>query len=146
MTLEQLVYVSTSTNPLRSVMDVSDILEQSVRHNPANNITGALAFTETRFVQLLEGTHGSLDVLLLKLMIDPRHSDLIIIDRLPIRNRSFSAWSMLAPVFTPSGQERLARLVEDAMLPVEDFRLLLLDMISEQTKAVEAHFPSIREL
>ena len=111
MRLEQLVYVSTATDPARAVMDVSDILEQSVRNNPANNITGALAFTPTRFVQILEGSVSSLDVLLLKLMIDTRHSDLVIVDRIPIQTRSFDAWCMLAPAFTPSGRDRLDVLV-----------------------------------
>lgn len=110
----------------------SDILEASVRNNPANNITGALAFTTTRFVQLLEGSVSSLDVLLLKLMIDTRHSDLVIVDRIPIKARSFNAWSMLSPTFTPSGRVRLETLVANAMLPIEHFRLLLIDMIAEQ--------------
>ncbi|ADL00510.1 BLUF domain-containing protein [Brevundimonas subvibrioides] len=130
--LEQLVYVSTSAVPLRSIMDVSDILEESARHNPANNITGALAFTQTRFVQLLEGSAGSIDVLLLRLMIDPRHADLVVIDRIPVETRSFPDWHMISPLFTPSGQARLDVLVANEMLPIEAFRLLLLEMIAEQ--------------
>ncbi|CAN5302065.1 hypothetical protein BH09PSE1_BH09PSE1_03960 [soil metagenome] len=141
MRLEQLVYVSTATEPARSAIEVSDILEQSVRNNPANNITGALAFTPTRFVQLLEGSVSSLDVLLLKLFIDPRHSNLVIIGRIPIKARSFDAWSMLAPVFTPSGRERLETLIANALLPIEDFRSLLLDMVAEQAPVVASRFP-----
>ncbi|CAN5174021.1 hypothetical protein BH10PSE1_BH10PSE1_12320 [soil metagenome] len=145
MRLEQLVYVSTATEPVRSVMDVSDILEQSVRNNPANNVTGALAFTETRFVQLLEGSVSSLDVLLLKLMLDPRHRALTIIDRVPIKARSFDRWSMLSPVFTSAGRDRLESLVAQAMLPVDHFRLLLLDMIAEQSAAIAARLPDAGE-
>lgn len=139
--LQQLVYVSTSAIPLQSVMDVADILEESARHNPANNVTGALAFTETRFVQLLEGSAGSIDALLLKLVMDPRHSDLIVIDRIPIEARSFSEWLMIAPVFTPAGRVRLATLVENSVRPIEDFRRLLLEMIDEQARAATEHFP-----
>ena len=120
-------------------MDVSDILQEAVRHNPANNITGALAFTETRFVQLLEGSAGSIDELLLRLMMDPRHSDLVVVDRIAIATRSFADWVMIAPVFTPSGQDRLEALVENAMLPIDHFRLLLLDMIDEQARMAALH-------
>ena len=56
MHLEHLVYVSRATFSAVFVMSVSDILEQSARHNSSNNITGSLAFTETYFVQILEGS------------------------------------------------------------------------------------------
>lgn len=133
MKLEQLVYISTATAPIRSILNVSDIVREAQRHNPANNITGALAFTETRFVQILEGSHGSLDVLILKLMIDPRHRDLIFIDRAPIEARSFEDWSMVAPAFTSSGKQRLAEFVESENRPMVDFQRLLLDMVAEQS-------------
>ena len=132
MKLEQLVYVSTATAPVISALDIADILAVSLRHNPANNITGALAFTETRFMQLLEGSHGSLDVLILKLMIDPRHRDLVFIDRVSIEARAFGPWSMVTPAFTPSGQLRLAELLDNENKPIGDFQQLLLDMIAER--------------
>jgi hypothetical protein len=132
MNLEQLVYISTATAPNGPITDISDIVREAKRHNPANNVTGALAFTESRFVQILEGSHGSLDVLILKLMIDPRHRDLIFIDRAKIRTRSFGAWSMASPALTSSGELRLARFLANEDRPMNDFRQLLLDMVAEQ--------------
>lgn len=132
MNLEQLVYISTATAPTGPITDISDIVGEAKRHNPANNVTGALAFTESRFVQILEGSHGSLDVLILKLMIDPRHRDLIFIDRAKIRTRSFGAWSMASPPLTSSGELRLARFLANEDRPMNDFRQLLLDMVAEQ--------------
>lgn len=132
MNLEQLVYISTATAPTGPITDISDIVREAKRHNPANNVTGALAFTESRFVQILEGSHGSLDVLILKLMIDPRHRDLIFIDRAKIRTRSFGAWSMASPTLTSSGELRLARFLANEDRPMNDFRQLLLDMVAEQ--------------
>ncbi len=133
MKLEQLAYVSTATAPTVSSVDVANILAASLRNDPGNNITGALAFTETRFVQLLEGSHGSLDVLILKLMIDTRHRDLIFIDRAPIAARAFASWSMVAPDFTPSGRGRLAQLVANEAKSMADLRRLPLDMVAEPT-------------
>lgn len=129
--LEQLVYVSTATAPAISIFDVSHILADSMRNNPANNITGALAFTETRFIQALEGSSGSLDVLILKLTIDPRHHDLIFIDRAPLAERAFPDWSMIAPDFSPDGKARLAALLADEIKSMSDFQQLLLDMCAE---------------
>lgn len=135
MLLERLAYVSRSTEPADSLMAVSDILEQSVRNNRGNNITGALTFTTSRFAQVLKGSHGSLDVLLLKLAMDPRHYDMIVLDRVPIQHRLFNEWAMIAPVFTPDGALRLVALVADVTPSMAALTGLVLEMIGEQ-KAV----------
>ncbi|WP_426050268.1 BLUF domain-containing protein [Brevundimonas sp. SL161] len=141
MQFERLTYVSHATDPAESVMAASDILEQSVRKNPRNNITGALAFTPSRFVQVLEGSHGSLDVLLLKLAMDPRHHDMIVLARIPIQHRLFSDWSMIAPVFTPQGRARLVALVADQTPPFGALNELIYEMWAEQGSAT-ARSPS----
>jgi len=137
MKLERLAYISQATDPA-SIMAVSDILAQSLRNNPANNITGALAYTETRFVQVLEGSHGSLDVLLLKLAMDSRHCDMQVMDRIYIGERQFGGWSMISPTFTPEGRARLAILIENHAQRLDDFSNLLLDMVAEQVVTTAA--------
>lgn len=132
MHLEHLVYVSRTTFRAVSVVTVSDILEQSVRHNAPNNITGSLAFTETHFVQVLEGSHSSLDVLLLRLLLDERHTDLEVLDREPVAARSFEQWSMISPKPTPVGQRRLVQLLADDCRSASQYVALLLDLCSEQ--------------
>lgn len=138
MPLERLAYVSHSTGPTESVMAVSDILEQSVRNNRGNNITGALAFTTSRFAQVLEGSHGSLDVLLLKLAMDPRHYDIVVLDRVPIQHRLFSDWAMIAPIFTPDGSLRLVALVADETPSMAGLTELIFEMIGEQQASTAA--------
>lgn len=132
MTLERLAYVSHSTEPADTLMAVSDILEQSFRNNRGNNITGALAFTPSRFAQVLEGSHGSLDVLLLKLSMDPRHYDMTVVDRIPIQHRLFSEWAMIAPTFTPQGSVRLVAIVADGIPSMSALSELLFEMAEEQ--------------
>jgi len=132
MQLERLTYVSKSTEPAEAVMAVSDILEQSVRNNRRNNITGALAFTPSRFAQVLEGSHGSLDVLLLKLAMDPRHYDMIVLDRIPIQHRLFDDWAMIAPAFTPQGQVRMVAIMADQTPPFGALNELIYEMCAEQ--------------
>ena len=53
--LEQLVYVSRARDVLTSVLSVSDILQQAGRNNSRDGVTGALAFTSSCFLQLIEG-------------------------------------------------------------------------------------------
>ena len=85
MSLEQLVYISRSTLPLTSPLDVADILEQSTRNNVRHGITGAFAYTDDRFLQLLEGPAPALDMLMEILRGDPRHSDIDILGREAVR-------------------------------------------------------------
>lgn len=136
MTLERLAYVSHSTEPAETLMAASDILEQSVRNNRGNNITGALAFTPSRFAQVLEGSHGSLDVLLLKLSMDPRHFDMLVVDRIPIQHRLFSDWAMITPTFTPEGTLRLVSIVASGTPSMSALSELLFEMVEEQKSAV----------
>lgn len=137
--LEHLVYISRATAPSVSVTTVSDILEQAARHNSSNNITGCLAFTETHFVQILEGSHSSLDVLLLKLLLDERHTALEVLDRQHVTNRSFAEWSMISPKLTPVGQRRLVKLIADDCRSVPEYLALMLDLCAEQMKMTGPH-------
>lgn len=139
MQLEHLVYISRATPPGGSATSVGDILEQSVRNNAANNITGVLAFTETHFVQILEGSHSSLDVLLLKLLLDERHTDLEVLDRERVADRTFGDWSMISPDLNPTGQRRLVQLLADDRRSVSPYLTLMLDLCAEQMKASEWH-------
>ena len=139
MHLEHLVYISRAASPAVSVMSISGILEQSVRHNVANDITGALAFTDTHFVQILEGSHSSLDVLLLRLLLDDRHTGLEILDRQPIGDRSFGDWSMISPNVTPMGQRSLVQLIADDCRGVPSYLALILELCSEQMTATKPH-------
>ena len=135
MKLEQLVYVSRATAPPVTQEGLAEIVAQSRRHNPRNNITGALAATPTGFLQLLEGSPGSLDVLILKLMLDPRHHDLVFVDRAAIAERSFNVWAMVAPDFSASGQRRLDALLAQDGPTMRDFEILLLEMVAGEPLA-----------
>lgn len=115
MKLEQLVYVSVSRAQPTSERVSADILGESIRNNAPNNITGVLTWTGSRFVQILEGSSGSLDVLLLKLICDPRHEAMEVLDRRPVSARAFGRWAMIAPPPTPPFTESHGRRVEDLL-------------------------------
>lgn len=136
MLLEQLVYISVSTIPLDSPLAVTDILEVSARNNALNRITGALAYSGDRFVQLLEGPTDALDWLMDRLGHDPRHRRIELIGRLEIRERAFPEWSMLFPRFTPDTAAALADLIAGGRRQLPAYRDVLLKMAREQTRSL----------
>lgn len=103
MSLIHLIYVSTACQELETP-ELDHILDASVRHNAPQQITGMLLYAGGSFMQVLEGEEAAVDETLGRIVKDSRHTDLTIIERMPIASRSFSEWSM--------GFRRLSR--EDA--------------------------------
>ena len=91
--MHQLIYTSEA-RPGLSEDDVSRIVQQACRNNPSGDITGFLVFQQGRFLQLIEGPLMALEMLMAQLAQDDRHSQLRILSRLAIAERSFPAWRM----------------------------------------------------
>lgn len=91
--MHQLIYTSEA-RPGLSQEDVFRIVEQSARNNPSGDITGFLLFQRGRFLQLIEGPLMALEMLLAQLAQDDRHTNLEVLSRLPIAERSFPRWRM----------------------------------------------------
>ena len=104
--LERLVYESRATGSTTSLLNLVAILGESQRNNEREGLTGVLAAHGERYVQVVEGSPGSLDRLLRRLANDPRHRDLTVLDRVPITGRMFGRWLMasarIAPAMTPA--------------------------------------------
>jgi hypothetical protein len=87
MALYRLVYASTSL--LSDDQDIArqqiaDILSSSRRNNAADDITGALLFSETNFAQVLEGPRAAVE----------RLYEIILLLTEPLAARQFPQWSM----------------------------------------------------
>lgn len=91
--MHRLIYVSQARLGLSSE-ELFKIIEQSARNNPSADLTGFLIYRAGQFLQLLEGPLMSLDHLLQTLASDPRHHDLRVLARDPIKERSFPRWRM----------------------------------------------------
>lgn len=95
MSTTSLLYVSTSTLPPGTAgVEVDRIVEKAQRNNVLLNLTGALLFTGTHFAQVLEGDDADIDILLKVVMDDPRHRDVMIVDRSTVAARRFPDWRM----------------------------------------------------
>lgn len=91
--LEALIYISAA-DPEIGIQDIQDILVSAERNNSAVQLTGALIFTGSIFVQLLEGNPRSLDRTMERIVKDGRHRAVIGLARGPIQERQFPSWSM----------------------------------------------------
>jgi len=90
--LECLVYISVASNRLDLTGQAALIAEEAESYNLEHGISGALAVHEGHFVHTLEGDPTALDQLLKRLEDDPRHHDLVLVDRWPIEQRLFAGW------------------------------------------------------
>ncbi|QTC90400.1 BLUF domain-containing protein [Brevundimonas goettingensis] len=100
-TLQRLVYRSTATGSTTSLLNLVAILGESQRNNDRDELTGALASHNGRYIQVVEGAASTLDSLLRRLERDPRHKDIKLLERDNITTREFGRWAMANAVVTP---------------------------------------------
>jgi len=91
--LSQLVYVS-KRSPQCTEKDIENILEVSIRNNQKNEVTGVLLYSQSQFLQCIEGDFRVLSSLYDKIKRDSRHKEAVMIALNPVRERSFPSWQM----------------------------------------------------
>jgi hypothetical protein len=97
LTIYNLVYASIAKRDLRydkQFATVNDILATARLKNTAINLTGALLFTEGRFVQVLEGEESDVQSTFGRISLDPRHTNVEILSAQFSDRRRFKEWSM----------------------------------------------------
>ncbi len=96
--LSQLVYVS-ARNTNCTEEEIQKILAACKKNNKEKDVTGVLLYSDTHFVQYLEGEYGKISSLYDKIKADSRHKNAIMINTAPIKERSFPSWQMGAKKF-----------------------------------------------
>ena len=92
---KSLLYVSKSLiAPERKAEAMRDIVLVAQSRNTSLGITGALIATDSHFAQLLEGTPEAIDEVMASISLDPRHTDVQVIQDSAIERRRFPKWSM----------------------------------------------------
>jgi len=91
--LAQLVY-SSNRKPNCTEQEIENILASCKKNNPSLNITGVLLYSDTRFIQLVEGDYKIITALYDKIKSDPRHDQSRMISLGPIQEKSFPSWHM----------------------------------------------------
>jgi CheY-like chemotaxis protein len=91
--LRRLLYMSRAQRTLPP----AELLMLCSRFAAANErigVTGVLVYAEDRFLQVIEGDHAAVGVLLERIARDPLHTDLIIAFDEPANARLFAGWNM----------------------------------------------------
>ncbi len=96
-TLYRAVYCSRAEllgAPARIAEELHSILATSRRNNGRVKLTGALLFANNCFAQALEGERAEIEQCFERIQIDPRHSDVTVLEFALAPKRDFSDWSM----------------------------------------------------
>ena len=93
--MESVLYVSTSLlDPALAEQAVAQIVADSIARNRDRGITGAMIYTGTHFAQIIEGPSESIAALMRSLRADPRQTNIVVIEHVPLSKRRFSEWNM----------------------------------------------------
>lgn len=93
MSLFRLIYASRAAESLTPA-DHEQILESSQRNNGKAGVTGILAFGAREFLQCLEGSREAVNATYHRILADPRHRELVLIDCRDVEQRWFGEWGM----------------------------------------------------
>ena len=113
--LETFVYCSIAAQQVDDV-EVGRIIEWSQRRNVARDITGVMVFGSGVFFQWVEGPPAEVEKLIASLHGDPRHHDIVPLDRsVEKRARLYPNWEMELV-----GADDIRAVLEDALESAED--------------------------
>lgn len=128
--IDQLVYISQSRlRPDEAEAALIDIAQMAHRLNQQNQITGALALVDGYFVQLLEGAPAALDLLMIHLQFDQRHSHIEVVARAAVPKRAIPNWGMIAPALGHALPPHLAQALKERPTSLQVWREALIGAV-----------------
>ena len=113
--LDTFVYCSRAAEGVDDI-EVDRIIERSQRRNVERDITGVLVFGSGVFFQWIEGPPAEVENLIASLHGDPRHYDIVSLDRsVEKRERLYPNWEM-----ERVGADDIRAVLQDALESAED--------------------------
>jgi hypothetical protein len=115
--LVRLIYAS-DTNAFTTLEEMRNLLERAREHNREHGLTGFLVFCDNRFLQCLEGAPEEINSLYARILRDPRHGNVTLLDYRDISSRDFPQWDMgYAYALDPASEILGARFERGHFLP-----------------------------
>ncbi|WP_338845611.1 BLUF domain-containing protein [Massilia sp. W12] len=105
--LVRLLYASRVVGGMNQEL-ISDILAKARKNNPSAGLTGVLCYGGEIFLQVLEGGRDQVNAVYGKILRDPRHKDMVLLEYGEIAERHFNNWTM--------GQVNLSKLNPSVLL------------------------------
>lgn len=93
MNIVRLIYASRLKKKLDHAA-VEKIADVSRRNNRKLGVTGALCSSPRGFLQILEGPPAAVNELYNRIVRDPRHADVSLLEYVKVPFREFENWSM----------------------------------------------------
>lgn len=138
----QLIYRSVSVVSARGALEISDILEEARENNRQRQLTGVLTVVDGQFIQILEGPDGELDALLAILQDDPRHRDMVVLERRQVDGRVFEDWTMVSPRLSPTCSGTVKQMLHAGETRLDAYMPILKSALEAQDRlATEWHNP-----
>ena len=127
MKIKQLVYISKATVPF-TTDSLKELTEVANVNNEKLNVTGCMVYASGYFLQLLEGSAESVDILYRKIEKDDRHkgTKLLLETKVDEDRRLFDKWFMTSfnvdttTDFPEELKKNIAQIIRDqkAIIPV----------------------------
>ncbi len=95
MPIKRLKYVSRFAEPM-TADQIQALASDAARANEAQDITGVLMTSGGLFFQVIEGPPEVVDPLYVKILSDPRHTDVVLLGVELVEERLFGSWGMKA--------------------------------------------------
>lgn len=132
--MHRVIYCSRWAEGLAGDIDetLRQILARSIHNNRIADVTGLLVAFDGWFVQALEGPREHVGALLDRIMTDPRHRDVMVLDRCLAECRAFRDWNMAA--VQPSPQLRVLAAPEGGAFTRTSAMKLLSAMADEERR------------
>ena len=105
--MHHLIYLSQATRPL-SAKSLTGLVDQARQANARQYLTGALVYSNKRFLQILEGEQAALAAAYARISRDPRHQHLCQVAHHPIAARRFAEWPLAFQTLSPAQFAHLA--------------------------------------
>jgi hypothetical protein len=106
--LTRLIYASEITTPLTAAA-VQEIVDRACMANQRRHLTGLLAFDSRSFLQVLEGRREAVSEVFHRIVADPRHQRVQLLESVPVDERQFAGWSMGFAAADAHGRETFLR-------------------------------------
>lgn len=120
MQIVRLVYASIARPDLH-ISELMQIRKQAKTFNAAHDITGVLCYGSQAFLHLLEGSRDAVNALYVRIVADPRHSQVVILSHSVTKKREFREWPMkMISVDEPFASDRRAVLALHTKTPKFD--------------------------
>ncbi|WP_310396746.1 BLUF domain-containing protein [Hymenobacter sp.] len=140
----QVLYRSRATRPFNE-NQLQQLIEKSRRHNAEHGITGLLLYSESRFVQVLEGPQDAVRAVYARVQQDSRHTQVVTVSEGPTPVRRFAEWSMglghaAGPAVVRALETVVTQEIEPGTLPDDSLLQALLQAFGVE-RAKNTHDP-----